>query len=167
MCSEPEEVGESLGKYRFSLDNDEGVSEVNKIKNARNNKWLPLEMYYVYEDYFNENVLSIGIANAKADEDFYFFFQIFDKDVQGVGLKNIKEELLKNLTTLSLKTSSGATNLYKYCDTDFQYENKNFYKLQDGSKRKEVIKKIKDGLLEIAVHIDENRSEIGEILKGI
>lgn len=161
-----EEIGAELEDYNFSLDEESSELDRNQIKNARSNKWSEIEMYYVYEDYFNENVLSIGVGNQKADNDFYFFFQMFDGNEEIVELKNIKEELLEKFSGLLDKDASNEF-LWKYCDTDFQYENENFYKLQDESKRKEIIKKIKDGLLEIAIHIDENRSEIGKILKGI
>ncbi len=160
------EIGAELEKYSFYFDNDEGLSNVDEIKNTRSKKWLASEIYYVYNENFNENVLSIGIANAKADDDFYFFFQMFDKSVKIVELKNIKGELLEEFSGLLDKDVSNQY-LYKYCDTDFQYENQNFYKLQNKSKREEIIIKMKDGLFEIAKYIHENKDKIDEILKRI
>lgn len=161
-----EKIGTEVEEYNFSLDEVSSELDLEKIKNARKNKWSPIEIYYTYDDYFNENVLSIGIANAKGDDDFYFFFQMFDESVKIVELKNIKEELLEIFNSLLDKVASNQY-LYKYCDTDFQYGNETFYKLQDKVKRKEMIVKLKNGLFEIAKYINDNKVEIGEILERI
>jgi len=162
-----EGVEKELKNYNFSLDEVYSKLNRNEIKNMTNNKWLPIQLYYVYEEKFNKNIFNIGIETSPAEKDFYFFFQVYDNDDEVIGLKNIKEELLEKLRKLSLEITEESEYLYKYCDTDFQYGNEGFYSLQDKIKREKIIGKLKNGLLEIAKYIDGNKSEIGEILERI
>ena len=162
-----EEIGEELGAYNFSLDEASSTFNIEEIEDNRKNEWLVTQIFYVYSDYFSGNVLSIGVSTSKSADDFYLFFEMFNKKVEIVDLKNIEEKLLEKFGNLFSKSSYESEYLYRYSDTGFKYDRKTFYKIQDRTEREEIIKQIKEDLLEIGKYIYDNKDEIDEILKEI